>query len=207
MARRLLIPALFLIAWTSVGAAFGCEGKQVIFEDQFTDNSGGWTLVPPFARVEHGALIIDPPPQKMQKTLNVTFGVRDADICAEVVLPQNDSKVGAGLAFWSKDAQNLFGLQIKGDGGVGIWRLEDGKWLAIRGDTPDIAVKKNPGATNTLRATVKGGLVSLYVNGAKIQDIRAQAPQRDWYFGLYGMNSTDGPVSITFKKVKVTSAE
>jgi hypothetical protein len=69
-------------------------------------------------------------------------------------------------------------------------------------------LKKNPGDSNLLRVTLKGNLVSMYVNGTKLKDIRAQAPTTDARFGVYAQRSKAGSEQIyVFKSIKVTTID
>jgi hypothetical protein len=63
-------------AWQMAAAA--CEGEQIIFEDKFADDAGGWPLRDT-VEVKDGAFIFKLPPDDMQSNLNVTFTVKDAD--------------------------------------------------------------------------------------------------------------------------------
>jgi len=45
-------------------AAFACEGQtgKVIFEDKFTDDSGGWKWAAPDTEIKNGSLFLRPNP-------------------------------------------------------------------------------------------------------------------------------------------------
>jgi hypothetical protein len=66
-------------AWERAAAA--CEGEQIIFEDKFADDAGGWPLRDT-VEVKDGSFVFKLPPDDMQSNLNVTFTVKDADICS-----------------------------------------------------------------------------------------------------------------------------
>ena len=82
MSRRLLLLVVPLLsvavpAWR----ASACEGSEIVFEDKFHDDAGGWSIKDT-VEVKDGAFIFKLPPDDMQSNLNVTFTVKDADICS-----------------------------------------------------------------------------------------------------------------------------
>jgi hypothetical protein len=200
--------AAFLLAnpaWLSLAAA--CEGNEVIFEDKFADDAGGWPLRDT-VEVKDGSFVFKLPPDDMQSDLNVTFTVKDADICSETVWPDGDQPMlGAGLLFWGVDNRTYFQFGILNNGKFWIARKQDGKWLGtIAANVDSPAIKLGPGAANTLRVKTSGNNVSFFINGTKVRDLRGQAPKGDWRFGLSADNfdkEKDG--TVVFKTVKVTN--
>src|SRR6185312_449677 len=137
--------ALVLIgapAWRAVA----CEGQEVIFEDKFADDAGGWPLRDSI-EVKDGSFIFKLPPDDMESNLNVTFTVKDADICSETVWPSGDqSMVGAGLLFWGEDNRTYFQFGILNNGKFWIARKQEGKWLGtIAANVDSAAINKGPG--------------------------------------------------------------
>src|SRR3990170_1252239 len=180
--------------WQSAAAA--CEGQEIIFEDKFADDAGGWPLKETI-EVKDGLFIFKLPPDDMQSNLNVTFTVKDADICSETVWPNGDQPMlGAGLLFWGEDNRTYFQFGI----------LNSGKWLGtIAANVDSPAINKEPGAANTLRVKTSGNSVTFFINGTKVRDLRGQAPKGDWRFGLSGDNfDKQKDARVVFKTVKVT---
>ena len=99
----------------------------------------------------------------MQSNLNVTFTVKDADICSETVWPNGEQPMlGAGLLFWGEDNRTYFQFGILNNGKFWIARKQDGKWLGtIAANVDSTAINKEPGATNTLRVKTNGNTVDL----------------------------------------------
>ena len=78
MSRRLLLLVVLLLsvavpAWR----ASACEGSEIVFEDKFHDDAGGWSIKDT-VEVKDGAFTFKLPPDDMQSNLNVTFTVKDA---------------------------------------------------------------------------------------------------------------------------------
>jgi hypothetical protein len=200
--------AVFLAAnpaWQTKAAA--CEGTEVVFEDKFTDDAGGWPLKDTI-EVKDGLFIFKLPPDDMQSNLNVTFTVKDADICSETVWPNGDQPMlGAGLLFWGEDNRTYFQFGILNNGKFWIARKQDGKWLGtIAANVDSPAINKAPGEANMLRVKADGNNLTFYINGTKVRELRGQAPKGNWRFGLSGDNfDKENDARIVFKTVKVTN--
>jgi hypothetical protein len=110
--------------------AGACEGQNVIFEDQFHDDAGGWSIKDNM-EVKDGAFTFKLPPDDMSSNLNVTFTVKDADICTDTVWPEGDQPVlGAGLLFWGEDNRTYFQFGILNNGKFWIARKQAGWQMA-----------------------------------------------------------------------------
>jgi hypothetical protein len=209
--RKLLLSAglaAFLVAnpaWQMAAAA--CEGAEIVFEDKFADDAGGWPLRDTI-EVKDGSFVFKLPPDDMQSNLNVTFTVKDADICSETVWPDGDqAMLGAGLLFWGEDNRTYFQFGILNNGKFWIARKQGGKWLGtIAANVDSTAINQAPGSSNTLRGKTNGNNVTFFINGTKVRDLRGQAPKGDWRFGLSGDNfDKEKEAKVVFKTVKVTN--
>lgn len=199
--------AVFLAAnpaWQTLAAA--CEGQEIIFEDKFADDAGGWAINKD-VEVKDGGFTFKLPPDAMQSDLNVTYSVNDADICAEGVWPESDSSIlGAGLLFWGEDNKNYLQFGVLNNGKFWIARRIEGKWHTIVENVASSAIKVKPGETNVLRVKASGDTATFFINGEKVRDLRGQAPKGGWRFGLSGDNfDKDKDARLVFRSVKVTN--
>jgi len=201
----LVVCALIGLALTSAQAR-ACEGSEVIFEDRFGDDAGGWAINNA-VEVKDGTFALKLAPDDLETNLNITFTVEDADICSEVVWPEGDPvTLGAGLLFWGLDNKDYFQFGILNSGKYWIARKLDGKWHTIVENVDSSAINTMPGATNTLRVKASGNTASFYINGTKVRDLRGQAPKSGWRFGLSGDNfDKEKETRLVFKSVKVTN--
>jgi hypothetical protein len=203
----LLAGAILALASASLPAA-ACEGTEVVFEDEFGDDAGGWAIHKD-VEIKDGSFTFKLPPDAMLADLNITYTVTDAaDICSETVWPDGEPAVlGAGLLFWGEDKRTYFQFGILNNGKFWIARKQDGKWLGtIAANVDSAAINKGPGATNTLRVKTSGNSLTFYINGTKVRDLRGQAPKGDWRFGLSGDNfDKQKDAKVVFKTVKVTN--
>ena len=206
MARSGLgVAAALLCCVGFVEPAPACEGTQVVFEDKFTDDAGGWAINQD-VEVKNGSFTFRLPPDAMQSDLNVTYTVDDADICSETVWPDGGSTIlGAGLLFWGEDNRNYLQFGVLNNGKFWIARRQDGKWYTIVENVDSRAIKVKPGESNILRVKTGGGVATFFINGTKVRDLRGQAPKGGWRFGLSGDNFDKAKdARVVFKSVKVT---
>jgi len=183
-----------------------CEGTEIVFEDKFSDDAGGWAINKD-VEVKDGAFTFKLPPDAMQSDLNVTYSVSDADICAEGVWPDDGSSIlGAGLLFWGEDNKNYLQFGVLNNGKFWIARRIEGKWHTIVENVAASAIKVKPGETNVLRVKASGDSAAFFINGEKVRDLRGQAPKGGWRFGLSGDNfDKDKDARLVFRSVKVTN--
>jgi hypothetical protein len=187
--------------------AIACGGSKVIFEDTFEDNAGGWSHKDT-VEIKNGTFVFKLPADDMQSNLNVTFSVKDADICTEAVWPQGGDNplLGAGLLFWGENNRTYYQFGILNNGSFWIARKRDGVWLGtIAANIDSSAIKTAPGASNTLRVDTKGNTLTFYINGTKVREARGQAPSAAWRFGVSGDNfDKEREATILFTSLKVT---
>jgi hypothetical protein len=198
--------AALLFAVAFAWPAFACEGTEIVFEDKFSDDAGGWAINKD-VEVKDGSFTFKLPPDAMQSDLNVTYSVNDADICAEGVWPDDGSSIlGAGLLFWGEDNKNYLQFGVLNNGKFWIARRIEGKWHTIVENVASSAIKVKPGETNILRVKASGDNATFFINGEKVRDLRGQAPKGGWRFGLSADNfDKDKDARLVFRSVKVTN--
>ena len=198
--------ALLLFAVALAWPALACEGMDVVFEDKFADDAGGWAINKD-VEVKDGGFTFKLPPDAMQSDLNVTYSVNDADICAEGVWPDDGSSIlGAGLLFWGEDNKNYLQFGVLNNGKFWIARRIEAKWHTIVENFSSSAIKVKPGEANVLRVKTSGDTATFFINGEKVRDLRGQAPKAGWRFGLSADNfDKDKDARLVFRSVKVTN--
>jgi hypothetical protein len=208
MARSGLLAAAVVLLFAAAFACpvLACEGTEIVFEDKFADDAGGWAINKD-VEVKDGSFTFRLPPDAMQSDLNVTYTVNDADICAEGVWPEGDSSIlGAGLLFWAEDNKNYLQFGVLNNGKFWIARRIEGKWHTIVENIDSSAIKVKPGETNILRVKASGDAATFFINGEKVRYLRGQAPRGGWRFGLSGDNfDKEKGARLVFRSVKVTN--
>lgn len=191
----------------AMGYATACVGSKVVFKDTYEDDAGGWSHKDT-VELKDGTFVFKLPADDMQSNLNVTYSVKDADICAEAVWPQGVGNpiLGAGLLFWGENNRTYYQFGILNNGRFWIARKQDGAWLGtIAANIDSPAIKTAPGASNTLRVDAKGNTLTFYINGTKVHEFRGKAPLSAWRFGVSGDNfDKETEATVLFTNMKVT---
>src|SRR5258707_15768336 len=88
MNKLTLLLAIVSISGT-VQNVSACQGKTVIYEDNFANDTGGWVLLPSMVDIEKSSLVINAAVKANQKTLNFVNSIPAGDICTDVVFGDN----------------------------------------------------------------------------------------------------------------------
>jgi hypothetical protein len=211
MNRVLVIAGLLQACFC--GSALACSEQQkgnVVFEDNFADDSGGWNLW------DHGK--IEPPTYVLildkdlgaALTENQTFDFKEGDFCVDVTLPPApaDNNISGGIVFWAAEFNNYYLLQIGTNSGAGLFRKTNGNWNTIYTVPTFPAVK--PAGSNSVHVVAKDGLITLSVNGQEFKKLRAQAPAGGTRFGMFtaaDKQPLTDPLQVKFQNYKVTTGQ
>lgn len=208
--KHCLLPALLLplLLPPMSQAASACEGRTVIFEDNFTDASGGWDTGTHYS-IREGVMRINLAADRGGwGVFNSMFDFRDADACIDFHYPANAFELQpiVGLSFWI-DGLTQYVAHVDALGNTVVRRYVDGGWHQVAVQVTD-AINRERGAQNRLRVSIKTGLISVYVNGAKVLDVRAKPPERAERWGILASRARTGQEqTFTINHVKITSAD
>ena len=213
---RLLFSALTVLFLLNA-TAMACPGQtgKVIFEDTFTDDSGGWQLGAPDSEIKDGSLWLRPNPRGMtEKGRNInstvrTFAATDGDYCLEFIVPKPvaaDNDFMTGLVFWQSSSTDEYLWAVYTDGTTQLNKLAANKWTRIFSDNTG---KLEPGSTASLRVIAKDGKLTLFVGSKQVKVIRAQTPTGDLNFGVLAEveKLSDANPVLQVKSFKVTTGE
>lgn len=215
MLRGIVYLAIIFLAVIST-AAFACDGQigKIIYEDTFTDDSGGWDFTANVAMVKPPNFVFALDSKNSNITIQVlTFHIgTDGDYCAEVILPKMiapDNKYNFAISFWATDYAKFWMAMLSSDGSVTLFSKTNNVWQTISSVPNAPAFKPDPDAVNVLRVTTVGGKISLYLNGQLQKAIRAQSQEGSLRFGMYAQidKPVDGTTPILVKSFKVTSGQ
>jgi hypothetical protein len=170
----------------SNGPSFACPDKGSIFQDSFTDQSGGWENDPGMKFGSTGLQVAVAPGKVSDAELNATFYATDGDFCTDAVFPKVVPNTAfVGLIFWATDYNNYYMFQITTAGRAQFYRRLNGNWISIF-DAANPAIKTAAAAANEIRVVAKNNMSTFYVNGQKITNMRGQPPQSpNARFGYY----------------------
>lgn len=213
---RILFGAVTLALFAT--GALACDGQtaKMIFEDKFTDDSGGWAfgedyglfLKTPGATLKAPAAEGDLAVTK----LNQTFNAAQGDFCVEMSFPPDAAQVdaGIGVVFLATDDANYWLVDVHSDGRVRLLKLINDQYSTVWDTTTaNNLVKTSPTEMNAVRATIKNRTIRVIVNGQTVKSVRAKIPGGDLKFGFYGeyIKPSATPVLFTIRSYKVTAVE
>jgi hypothetical protein len=174
-----VVAALQFLALT---CAWACSGQvgAVIFQDTFTDDSGGWDQGPPQSVIKPPAFVFTLDAQNGGTAAqDLTFAATDGDYCMDVVLPPSlaaDNQFYAGIEFWAANYNDTMNAEVSSAGSVSISKKTAGKWTVVTTVNNVPAFKSGANAVNSLRVTALAGVISVYLNGTQVKLLRAQEP-------------------------------
>jgi hypothetical protein len=212
MLRSIVVAVAF--QFIIVTAAMACDGQvgNVIFGDNFSDDSGGWDLntddikiIPPSMQLSISAN------KNSVATQNLTFNATDGDYCAEFVLPAQlgTNRVAFGMEFLAADYSNTMLFIAFSDKSVALFKRATGTWAQVFTIPHIEAIKTEANAVNAMRVEVKAGKLALTINGQAVKVIRAQVPSTNLRFGVYAQQDDVSavPPVITVKSFNVTAGK
>jgi hypothetical protein len=213
--KRVLLGALAFFVLSGAAYAADCKSQQKgneVFADTFADDTGGWAGGEGSAFGKPALTLTLYTPYVNWLFVNNTFNASDGDYCTEAVLPKPpsaDNLAYVGIVALYKDADNLLLLQIDNKADINLYRKVAGTWSTI-GTYPAPTPPPAVGSVVTLRMTVKGTLVTPYVDGTALKKIRVQLPTGPLKFGVYVQLGNQVPkpgVDFQFNNYRVTSGE
>jgi hypothetical protein len=195
MFRQLgFVGCAFLVLAATPVRALGCEGSEVIFEDRFSDDAGGWAINDA-VEVKDGTFALKLAPETSANSHHLHFH-ENATICSRSGPRASGRRRRPSVLGLDKD----YFVRHLESGKYWIARKLDGRWHTIVENIDTSAINTAPGATNTLRVKASGNTASFYINGTKVRDLRGQAPKSGWRFGLSGDNfDKDKETKLFFK--------
>jgi hypothetical protein len=210
MRGPLTLSALFLGLATTVAAACPGQTGKVIFNDNFSDDSGGWDSVANTAFVPNALQLTANANTVGVAVHNLTFNATDGDYCAEFVFPSSPpdakNKDSVGLEVAASDYNNFFLFLADTSGVVRTYRKMNGAWSQIGADTKVDAIKTDPGSVNSLRVVVKDQKMTFFVNGTQVKVLRGQVAANQTGFGVFveSENAPSNPRVFLLKSFNLT---
>jgi hypothetical protein len=197
---------------TPLPASTACPGT-VIFQDQFPDGD-------PYMNIQSSAgtqgnvqagkgQIILLQANYGQAVQYQGFQFGDANICATFnTLPADKAENQmAGIEFWATDYANIFSFLVNPTNGqFQLAQKVGGVWTLLVNSTPNAAVVRGMGKTNTLRVQTKGNLASLYINNQLVESFSAAPPAGGGVAGFYVQSDATFTTKETWQISNLTVA-
>jgi hypothetical protein len=196
---------LFFVA----GTAFACEGKNVLFEDEFTQYESAWGSPNKERDVKDGKMLMTPEAGYTAWATNSAGLYDDMDLCVDLVIdkPTDPPNTYGGVMFWHEDNDNFYMFVLAANGEAEVRRLQKGRWLTQVEWGKAEGAKIGKGETNTLRVVTKGKVASYYVNGKLFAEGKGAPPGSGQLIGVIASSPKKGTVGYAFQHMKITEPE
>jgi hypothetical protein len=185
--------AAALVAVLLAGAAppvLACEGSKVVA------NADKWKPEGvPIVNKGPGEYQITLTPNHYDATAMMDSSDNTAGVCADVLMDSTGETAddGIGINFWSASTQNAYGLEITPKGQYGVYHIVDKSWYVLAPLTHSDAIKKGLNQWNEVEIEPGANGFVVYINGKRITDIIAHAPEGTTSVGIF-VNATDATV-------------
>ena len=204
-----LIP-LGLTACAPLGLSFdklpGLEPGDVIFKDDFSDNSSGWEKVnSPYELKGYsdGGYLITVKSASSRSWAVVDLPLQDVEIQVETKKISGPEDTNIGLICRFQDKDNYYSFLISNDGYFAILRVQNGEETLLGSEQFSLSDQIQPqDATNLIVASCIGEQLSLTVNGKLLRTTK----ESSFSSGKVGMvveTRTDGGAAVVFSDFSV----
>ncbi len=189
MLRTWGVLLIFLLSTAASHALCSGQGSEqrVIFEDRFTDASGGWDKSPAI-RIGGGEMAITLGTQtSTYLVLNRTTPLRAGDFCIQFTLPDPEPQNGssASLVFWAKDGNNLHSVDFWSNGNLSFGENAGGRWTVIYSIDDPGRARTGPEQVFEVRVLVDVGRVRTWMNGTLMRSVDMPPPNANLDFGVF----------------------
>jgi hypothetical protein len=197
----------FAAALLATDSAVACNGKNVLFWDNFAAVNSGWALYDKdTAKISGGSLKLTPEPTRRAFIIYRADLYEKANVCVDAALREGTAEPAAaavGLIFAWEDYVGFYYFWVSpGNGTAGVSRWSDSarKWLEPVSPRKLEEINTTAGAKNSLRLTIDGAHVAAYVNDRPFVEIKIKAPELGGFIGL----EADAPAAATFENFMIT---
>jgi len=198
----------FAVQLVAVFGAHACDLQtgSVIFQDKFTDDSGGWDFAPPVNQVKPPDYLFTLNSKSFFTSAeNLTFNASYGDYCMDFVLPKSlapDNNASIGMIVLANDYNNYYLTLVFSNGNVTMFKKSNGNYTAVFTVTNSPAFNAAPDAVNSLRIVATNDQkLTITLNGQAVKVIRVQTPPGSLTFGIFAQTDK-APASDTLIKVK-----
>lgn len=198
--RRLYvqIALLFTLCTAATSPAFACKfNPSASFQTEFTKPDPEWRPDGKSVYFANGQLAIKPEPNTTVWRLYPSFNFTNATYCLDVKTPPEPVVPGtssnAGLIFWRDTFDHFYLVTVYPDGNYAVSRASL-DWTIVLPPTKFDKLNVGPGAVNEIKVITFNDVVTLFFNGKKAIEFRAQAPKAPniaTRVGLFAQSSKD----------------
>lgn len=193
----------------TASTALACEGKNLLFEDEFEQYESAWGAPNKERDVKDGRLVMTPEAGYTAWATNSAGLYDDMDLCVDLAIdkPSDPPNSYGGVMFWHEDNDNFYMFVLAANGEAEVRRLQKGRWLTQVDWEKAEGAKTGKGETNTLRVVTKGKVASYYVNGKLFAEGKGAPPDSGQLIGVIASSPKKGNVGYAFQHLKITEPE
>lgn len=165
--------------------ASGCNGSQVLYQDNFAILDPAWGAPSPNLNVNSGKLVMQPEINNSVVALNQANLFQDMSFCVNVGLVKSDDpSYSAGPIFWAKDSGDYYYMLVSGSGQFAVKRWVNSRVLTPVNWRESAVINKGIGQTNRVQVVTKENQATVYINGTEVITFNGQSPQGGGFIGI-----------------------
>jgi hypothetical protein len=203
-----IVPCVIVLCLGTTSIAFACNpDPSASFQDDFKKQDPQWYTGKNIYFADN-QLAIKTPANQSDWSTYPSFVFKDATYCVDVKSPPDavdpDTVSAGGLLFWQTGDDSFFTVQVYPDGNYGVFRKLPSGWLNVQPKTKFDKLNAGPGAVNEIKVTALNSMLTVFLNGEKAAELRAQAPKDGGTFGVFGESSQNQPNEWRFLDIVIT---
>lgn len=205
---KTLLHVLLCLAATVFGVALSLTvfagEAEVLFEDDFSSLDAGFGEANEYQSVKDNTLFRKLPAKRSWIGLYQAFVFENADVRVNARLSAPGARHGAavGIAFWGRDYNDYYTLEVTDAGAYRVSHYVKGRWVfpvPLRKCEP---LKSGAEDWTELRVVTLGRHATVYVNGQELISFRGQPPAGGGLIGPYlETGSEEGTAEFSALKV------
>lgn len=186
-----------------------CDGKDVMFSEDFSKPDASWTPAKGNV-VRNNRYVVSVEPNVSATDWPAAFVFSgNYSVCAELKLPIDpDGAAGSGIAFWvdpeknQNGSHNYYMAVASPDGYYWVSRVFNGVRSTVVDAADGDLVKNGPNDTNQISVRLQGNEGIFVVNGKEVGQFTGQPPKES-YAGLTAGAPLDKKYVIEFLRFRV----
>lgn len=200
---------LMLSAAVVTDAHAACDGKEVLFVDDFSKPDLSWSPRDFTAFGSKKYVVAIEPNGTIRDWPSAHLFSENYSVCVQVKLPSDPAgAAGSGIAFWINPTKNQTGAMdyymavISPDGYYWVSRVTNGTRSPVLDDVREPLVKTGPNDINELSVTLRGSSGTFAINGKEVGKFTGQPPKQS-HAGITAGAPLDKKYVVEFSNFRV----
>lgn len=199
---------LIILCVAATSTAFACKlDPSASFQEDFKKPDPQWPIDGKTTYFVDHQLAIKPDASYGFWITMPGFVFKNATYCVDVKTPSDATDPGTtatgGPVFWLIDNSNFYNVDVYPDGSYRVRRAMNSADNVILPKSKFEKINAGPGALNEIRVVALNNLVTLFFNGEKATEFRAQAPKDGGKVGFHADSDQNKPSEWRFLSIVV----